>query len=130
MTTSTFSSPPFQTKQSQIEEITLKSKNYLRITFHGHLTHEMSIQIAREWSRYMELHRPRRFNIIFHAQYMTDYDPMARIHWQDQISRLKMQINSLWIVTDSIILKGGAKLMGLFTSFPIAVVESEDEITS
>ena len=59
---------------------------------------------------------------------MKGYDPEARNICQKAIRDLKPQIENIWVVTNSSLIKMGTMDMGMFVSYKLKVVESFNEI--
>ena len=110
-----------------IETAVIDGQNCLKFIFKGVFTHQDAVEASIEWQRYFKDH-PQKMNVIFDASLMSNYEPMARATWQKTLSVLKNQIDSVWVITDSKIIAAGAKLMGIFTSFSIKAVGSQEKI--
>ncbi len=104
-------------------------ENYLRFMFTDVLKKSDAQEACQEWKDTFRQMNGENFHLIFNAISMKDYEPMARMIWQKTIGELKPQIASIWVVTNSKLIATGAKLMGLFTSFNIQVVNNEDKIS-
>ena len=59
---------------------------------------------------------------------MKGYDSDARVKWQSALKEMNTQIDSIWLISDSSIIKMGATMMGLFSSLNVKVIKSESEI--
>ena len=59
---------------------------------------------------------------------MTGFENKARVIWQKAIKELKKQIDCVWLISDSKIIRAGAKVMSAFTSFSLNVVNDESKI--
>ena len=101
---------------------------FLNFTFSGDFTEEDAIEGIEEWRELFSSARRDKLCIIWDCMQMTGYETGARIAWQKAIKELKKKINCVWLVTDSKIIKAGAKLMNAFTSFKLEVVKSIDQI--
>ena len=66
--------------------------------------------------------------IIWQCLEMEGYEAMARTTWQTAIKKLKSNIEAIWLITNSRVIKAGASIMSFFTSYDIKVVKSEQEI--
>ena len=66
--------------------------------------------------------------LIWDCRRMKGYDSEARVEWQSALKEMKAQIDIIWLITDSNIIKMGAIVMGLFCSLKIKVIRSENEI--
>jgi len=117
--------PPVNPK---IEWCKIKGRKCLKFTFEGVLTGIEAEKAIVIWKEEFEKQKGGKVVIIWHCLKMKDYEPAARVIWQKTIKELKSQIDSIWLVTDSLIIKTGATIMSIFTSFDTRVVGSEDEI--
>lgn len=60
---------------------------------------------------------------------MENYEPQARIAFQQCMKELSEQIDKIWVVTESKIVLGGASIMSLIVGLPIKAVRSEEQIS-
>jgi len=65
---------------------------------------------------------------IWECYDMTGYEPDARFAWQRAIKEHRHTTESIWVVTNSKLIKAGAMILVAFTGFPIQVVSSEADI--
>ncbi len=100
----------------------------LKFTFKQQLTENKAIQAIEKWKQMFESEAGKKFTLIWNCQEMTGYEPMARVIWQRAIKEMKDQIDSIWLVSDSILIQTGAKIVSLFTSFDINIVNDEAKI--
>lgn len=108
---------------------TIRKKEFLKFTFTGTLSHHDAAKASGTWAEIFRDRSTLKMNVIFNCTDMKDYDPFARITWQKTISDLKGQINEIWVISDSKIIRAGAAIMGMFTSFNLRTVNSEDKIS-
>lgn len=73
--------------------------------------------------------QPGKTDLIWDCTVMTDYDPVARMLWQKALSQHKNQINTIWLISESSIIRAGAKLFSLFVGVNIKPVKSHKDIT-
>ena len=59
---------------------------------------------------------------------MKGYEPRARVTWQKAMGELKNQIDTIWLVTNSSMIKTGAKIMSLAVSYDIKAISKESEM--
>lgn len=116
-------------ENTTVEWVQINNTDCLKFTFNDVLTHKEALIASEEWKKVFQNKTTEKFIVIFDANEMKDYEPMARSLWQKTISDLKSQIDSIWVITDSKIIAAGAKIMGVFTSFSIKTVDSEEKIT-
>jgi hypothetical protein len=116
---------------NHITNVTLASiseRDCVKIHFHGKFTKDEAVKASMQWKNFMKQINGDKKPVIFDCKQMTDYDPLARIVWQNTISELKSQIDSIWVVTDSKLIAAGASLLGLFSSLKIHTVNLESNI--
>ena len=66
--------------------------------------------------------------LIWDCRKMKGYDSDARVKWTDAIKEMKAQIETIWLIADSSLIKMGAALMGMVASINIKTIRSEDEM--
>ena len=59
---------------------------------------------------------------------MDDYDQEAKRMWIDACKELRLQIDTIWLISDSLLIHMGAKIISLMTHLEIRVVRSETDI--
>jgi hypothetical protein len=111
-----------------IERFTLNNKECLKLNLNGILNQKDAIQVCSEWKAISELDKTKKFVVILNAKNMVDYGPMTRNSFQNTMKELKSQIDQIWVVSNSNLIRSGAAIMGLLTSFTIKAVDSEDLI--
>jgi hypothetical protein len=111
-----------------IEWQQIKNKSCLKFTFIGDLNEKRALNAISIWKKEFAAKSGENIILIWNCKEMTGYEPKARIHWQAALKELKSRIESIWLVTDSKIIKFGATIMSVFTPYEIKVVSSESEI--
>jgi len=112
----------------EVELVDFRGDSCLKFTFRGHLTSEDAELGVKEWRDFFNSTGGEKVVVIWDSTQMTGFDNKARIIWQHAIKEMKSQIECVWLITDSKVIKAGAKLMSLFTSFCLKVVDSSDKI--
>jgi hypothetical protein len=115
-------------KSVKLDWVQVNGKNCLRFTFVGMFTKEDAESASDEWKKHFTQENGEKTVIIFNCLNMEDYEPLARVTWQNTIKSLKSEIKGIWVVTDSKLIASGAAIMGVFTSFAIKAVASESLI--
>lgn len=109
---------------------TISNNNCLKITFFGVFTKDQAQRAAAHWKEVMsKADEKKKLPVIFDCKNMTDYEPMARMIWQNTINELSKKIDSIWVVTDSKLIMAGAAILGLFSTLKIKTASSEEKIT-
>lgn len=107
----------------------IQDKTCLVITFNGIFTERDANGLTAYLNRQItELKDTNTFPLICKCLYMTDYEAHARLVFQNFLQKHINYIESVWIVTQSRTIKYGSKLMSMFVSIPIRVVENENQI--
>jgi hypothetical protein len=111
-----------------VEWCNVQSKTCVKFVFKGTLTGYGANLAVEKWKELFASKPNEKFNLVWICNDMTGYEPKARILWQDTMKSCKEQIDGIWLVTNSPIIKAGAMIMSAFTSYTIKVVNSEDKI--
>lgn len=117
-----------QESSVNVELIVLKNEECLKFTFIGHFTEELAEYGIREWEYFFASAEDRKVIIIWDSKQMTGFDNKARVLWQKAIKKFKKQIECVWLISDSKIIRAGAKAMSVFTSFCLKAVKNDNEI--
>jgi len=117
-----------QLNNLEVELVTFKNEDCLKFTFTGHFTIEDAKYGVREWKELFASAGDQKIIVIWDSKLMTGFDNKARVIWQQAIKELKKQIDCVWLISDSKIIRSGAKIMSAFTSFKMKVVKDEDKI--
>ena len=118
-----------QSNNPEIEWCQISDKECLKFTFQGTLTEINALDAIAQWKEMFSTRKDEKVIIIWQCLKMESYEPMARILWQNTLKELKNQIDTIWLVSDSIIIKAGAKIMSFFTTLNLKIVNSEEKIT-
>ena len=112
----------------KIELCDKSGKTCLKFTFKGELTERDAINAIDEWQTAFNSIPQEKITLIWDCLEMTSYESEARILWQDAIKRMKKQIDTIWLISDSNIIKLGARIISIMTSLQISAVDSESKI--
>ncbi len=111
------------------ELVNFNGEDCLKFTFVGHLTAEDATYGVEQWREFFESARDQKVIIIWDSTQMTGFDFKAQVIWQHAIKEMKNQIACVWLVSNSKIIRTGAKLMSAFTSFCLKVVDNSKQIS-
>ncbi len=112
----------------KIEWVRKNQKKYLKFTFNEKLTVEDASIAIEKWQSFFNESPNEKIILIWDCLKMTGYDSAARMKWQTALKEMKKQIDSIWLISSSSLIKMGASFMSVFSSYPINVVSSENEI--
>jgi hypothetical protein len=112
-----------------VEEILINSKRFIRLNFEAKLSALQAQEICDKLKKIYKINENNKQTMIFNSLEMQDYEPKARVIFQETLRELKSQIDMIWLISDSKIIVGGAAIMSLLTKIKIQTVKSEDFIT-
>ena len=117
-----------ETENPKVELVTFNNEDCLRFTFSGHFTVEDAEFGVSEWKDFFASAGNQKVIVIWDARQMSGFDNKARVIWQHAIKELKKQIECVWLIADSKVIRAGAKVMSAFTSFCLKAVNDENKI--
>lgn len=113
-----------------IEMCEINNEDCLRFSFVGKLTKEDAVAGVKYWEDiFSSIPDGEKTTVIWDCKQMTGFENIARVEWQQAIRKLNSQIDIVWLVANSKVIKAGAKVMSVFTSFNIKTVKSESQIS-
>ncbi len=116
-------------KTVEIELCDVNDEECLKFTFSDKFLKVDAEEGATEWEDiFQNVGGDDRTTIVWDTRGMSGFENSARVVWQKVIKKLKPKIGVVWLITTSKVIKAGAKLMSVFTSFDLKVVKSEKEI--
>ena len=112
----------------RIEWISKAGRDCLKFTFQGKFTKEDAPASLETWRQAFADRSDQKVPLIWDCLAMEDYDHEARTMWQNACKEMKGRIDSIWVITNSILIRMGASVISVFTSLKIRVVGSQSEI--
>ena len=112
----------------KIEWVQKSGKNCLKFTFEKSFKLHDAQEGIKEWREALATRPQERIVHIWNCLAMKDYDQPARTMWSEACKELKDQIDVIWVITNSLLIKMGATVISVFTSLNIKVVSSEADI--
>ena len=100
----------------------------LHFTFQGILSYELAMNGVNEWRKHFQGKEKLKIVIVWDCIKMTGYEPRSRIIWQKALKEMKEQIDTIWLISNSPIIKTGAKIMSLAVSYDIKGISKETDI--
>jgi len=116
------------TKSLNIELDYINNEEVLKFKFKGNFSEADAGRGVKEWKNLFSSMNGEKAKLVWDATKMTSYDSKARTIWQQGIKELKNQIDTIWLISHSKLIRSGAKAMSLFTKFKIYVVETDGQI--
>lgn len=112
----------------QVDWYEKDGKKFLKFTFEEHLTERDADLAILKWKQAFQIRKCQSIDLIWDCRKMKQYESGARQKWTNTLFELKSQINSIWLITESSIIKMGASVMSMATSLNIKTVASENEV--
>lgn len=113
-----------------IDWVKIDNEDCYRFSFTGHFKAIDAKEAAKQWKEHFaKTPAGRRYHIIFDAREMSNYDASARLTWQAVMKELQGKIKDIWLVSNNSLIKVGAKMMSMFTSFKIKAVSNLEDIS-
>ena len=103
--------------------------NCLRFTFGETLTERDADFAINKWREAFYQRREQCVSLIWDCTSMKQYESGARKKWTNALFEMRPQIGSIWLISDSTIVRMGASVMSMATSLHIKTVRSESEVT-
>lgn len=100
----------------------------MKFTFKGNFSEQDARTAVENWRQTFAAKPQDKIILIWDCLEMHDYDQQARTLWQNACKELKSQIDVIWVLTNSILIRMGASVISVFTSLKIKVVSSENDI--
>ena len=112
----------------KVEWVQKAGKNCLKFTFQESFKEQDAKAAIEKWREALATRPGERIVHIWDCLGMEDYDQSARTKWSETCKDLKDQIDVIWVVTNSLLIKMGATVISVFTSLNIKVVSSEADV--
>jgi len=112
----------------KIELYECRKDECLKFTFKGKFSTQDALSGSNEWKELFSSTNEEKIMLIWDCLEMTGYESKARVVWQQVMKELKGKIDCVWLISNSKIIRTGAKLMSAFTGFKIKAVKSEKDI--
>lgn len=112
----------------KMEWVQKSGKNCLQFTFQESFGAQDAQIAIEKWREALATKPQERIVHIWNCLEMKDYEQQARTQWSEACKDLKDQIDVIWVITNSLLIKMGATVISVFTSLNIKVVSSETDI--
>ncbi len=112
----------------KMEWVRKEGRDCLKFTFQESFREQDAQAAIDKWRAELATKPQERVVHIWDCLRMKDYEQQARSMWSEACKDLKGQIDVIWVVTNSLLIKMGATVISVFTSLNIRVVSSETDI--
>ena len=112
----------------QIEWCQKSGQECLRFCFGERLTEKEADIAITVWKDAFQSKRDKSVTLIWDCKNMKGYETGARDKWTKALKEMKGQIASIWLISDSAIIRMGASVMGLLSALKIRPISSESDI--
>ena len=117
-----------KSENPRIEWSEKSEKQCLRFTFGEKLTAKEAEVAIAEWREAFQSKKDEPIILIWDCRKMKGYESAARTKWTEALKELKPQIDTIWLISDSTLIRMGASVMGMLSSINIQAVSPESEI--
>jgi len=97
----------------------------LKFVFKGKFTQDASELSTQVWEKHFAAYKNQKFIMIWDCQEMTGFELSARREWLKHMHHLHHQIDRVIVVSNSIMIRGAARLMLKLFSFKSELYESD-----
>lgn len=96
-------------------------------TFNGKFSKEASRLSTEAWIKEFENNPTRTYSHLWDCTGMNDFDFDAKNDWMKTLSNYSHQIEYITVVSDSVLIRGAARVMSKFSKLDLRVLKSLDE---
>ena len=111
-----------------IEWVKKSDEVCLKFTFQGNFTTQDALAAIDRWEEALSSRPNERVVHIWDCLAMEDYDQEAKKVWIQNCKKHRTQIDTIWLISNSLLINMGARIISLVTYLDIKVVQSEGEL--
>lgn len=100
----------------------------LKFTFKGFFSGHEATNATSQWGEALSSKPRERIIHIWDCLEMDDYDQEAKKIWIENCKKFRVQIDSIWLISNSLLINMGARIISLVTYLDIKTVKSEEDI--
>lgn len=100
----------------------------MRFVFKGHFNQEICQAATSVWSQKFDSQPNESYDLLWDCTQMDGFDYDARNDWMETMTRYSERINSIHVVSNSILIRGAARVMGKFTKYDMKVYKTLEEL--
>ncbi len=113
-----------------IEKGIYNSSQFIYFTFKGNFNREASRVAIEAWVKEFETNQRGTYQMVWDCMEMKDFDIRAKNDWMEALAANSIRVDTIFIVSDSILIRGAARLMAKFSKLNIQVCKSYEELTN
>jgi hypothetical protein len=117
-----------KSENPKIEWSSIAAKPCLKFTFNEMLTTEDAEVAVAEWKRAFQSKINGSIVLVWDCRKLKRYDSAAKAKWTETLKDLKSRIQTIWLISESPLIRMGASMLALATSIPVKPVSSESKI--
>jgi hypothetical protein len=118
-----------KSENPRIEWVNKSGRRCLKFIFDKTLTADHAEVAITEWKEIFQSSEDESIILIWDCIKMQGYDSAARIRWTDALKDMKPRIDTIWLISESSLIRMGASVIALLSSLKIKTVDSENKIT-
>jgi hypothetical protein len=105
-------------------------KTMLAVSFGERLKEKDAEAAIVDWRESFQSREDTKIALIWDCRRMKGYETGARLKRTNALKRMKSQIDTIWLISDSSLIRMGASVMAMVTSLKIKPISSESEIVA
>ena len=105
-----------------------KGNTFLIFIFTGKLSQKSAEEACEAWDRLVMSETTTSFVNIWDCKGMTGFDQLARKKWMDGMDKMHNRTGEIWLIADSIIVRGAARLMTQLSKHQLKAFKNTDEM--
>jgi hypothetical protein len=102
--------------------------NCMYFQFKGTFDKNASEKSTKAWREEFESNPTTRYKQIWDCTQMKDFHFDAKNSWSDTLSKFESRIDVIYVVSESIIIRGAARLMTKFSKYNLEVFKTVGEM--
>ncbi len=103
-------------------------ENCIHFKFKERFSKEASVQATEAWTDEFERNPDLNYTQIWDCSDMKDFEYSARDEWMQTLSKYSNRIKYVSVVSDSVLIRGAARLMSKFSRLDLRTFKSIDEL--
>ena len=104
------------------------SGNCMYFQFKGTFDKNASEKATKVWSDEFQKNPTKNYKHIWDCTEMKDFHFDAKNAWSETLSKFESRIDIIYVVSESIVIRGAARLMTKFSSYNLKVFKSIGEM--
>ena len=103
-------------------------ENCMHFKFKGKFTTEASALSTKAWIKEFEDNKDKVYTHLWDCTQMSDFDFDAKNNWVKTLADYSSQINKIAIVSNSILIRGTARVMSKFSKLRLLTYRSFEDV--